>query len=662
MKKEKKTGIRIKLIGIIIPIVLIIMLSFFALARNMMLKSAQEKLQVEARVYSEKISAWTKQIFGELQIYQDTIEEGNFANDEAILRYMETTCDKNAAYSVGLYMGDDSGVYLDGSGWVPGDDWVLTERDWYVDGADNEELAFGEPYYDSMTGQMCVSASVRVDYPQAVRVLATDVYLDYVVGLISEIGSQSELEPFLVTKTGQMLLAHPQKEMMAVTLTEPGIDSLYGNISKNMNAGDGRVLEIEGDKGNYFVCINPIERTDWYFVSYIEEQKALADLYRIEVIMAIIAIIATVILIVVIFRIMNRVVKPVQKVTDVICKIAEGDFSQNLDSRGNDEIAGMIRNMQTFILQMRGTISEIREISDWMNTQSVENGQVSQSLKNASGNQYQEMEVLDKMVQKLTAASDKLSEQMRELSGMVENTYGDGKVAAELMKESEVVSGSGKKDMEHIGKGMDNINASMEVLSAEMDKVGKITEQIGNMVTLIMSIANETKLLALNASIEAARAGEAGRGFAVVAEQIRKLAANSGVAADEISGLTVQIENTVKQTISHMDRSVQEVQENVKVVADARMTFETLYEKVGETSQRVGQMIEMIDRIETVTKEMDGIVEEQVLATEQMAQSANELSDYTKEVLSNSNKIAEDATGLKSRSSEMKDYMRKFRI
>ena len=67
---------------------------------------------------------------------------------------------------------------LDASGWVPDADWVLTQRDWYLEGCEHQELAFGEPYYDSQTGQVCVSASVRMDYDRAVRVMAVDVYLD----------------------------------------------------------------------------------------------------------------------------------------------------------------------------------------------------------------------------------------------------------------------------------------------------------------------------------------------------------------------------------------------------------------------------------------------------------------------------------------------------
>lgn len=662
MKEKKSTGIRLKVIGIIIPIVFIIIISFFTLARNMVLKSSQESLQAEAQKYGEQISSWTNQIFSELQVYQNTINSGIFADDKEVLTYLETTCDKNEAYPVGLYMGDDSGVYLDGSGWVPGDDWVLTERDWYVDGKDNEILAFGEPYYDSMTGQMCVSASVRMDYSKATRVLATDVYLDYVVGLVSQIGEQSDLETFLVTKDSQMIIAHPDTKMLAQTLGAEELDSLYGKIGIVLLEEKDGIITVKGDHAEYMAYIQPIEDTDWYLVSYVAEQKVLADLHQMEGIMAIIAIVATIALILAVMAVMNQVVKPVAKVTDVIGEIATGDFSQNLEIKGNDEIAQMSRNMQIFITQMRGTISEISNTAHWLNKQSGDNEKISESLKEASHNQYQAMEVLEEMVEELTLAADEVSRQMEKLVELIQESHADGEVADALMKESVVMSKSGKRDMENINGGMSNINSSITTLSEQIAKVGDTTAQIGNMVNMIMEIAEETNLLSLNASIEAARAGEAGRGFAVVAEQIGKLAANSGVAADDISRLTIEIQETVQQAVVQMDDSVGEVKKNVEMVSGARETFEALYQKVDETSQRVAKMIEVIGQVDVVANEMEEITAEQVRATEQIAQSAKELEQHTKKVVEGSDVVADDAEELKKESVELMECMSKFKI
>lgn len=664
MKNHKKRGIsiRMKLIGIIIPIVLIIIISFFTLSRNMVLKISKENLQAKSQSYTEEIDSWVNQILGELQIYQNTIEEGNFVDDAAILKYMETSVDKNEAYPVGLYMGDDNNVYLDGSGWIPGDDWVLTERDWYIDGKDNNSFAFGEPYYDSMTGQVCVSASVHVNYEKAVRVLATDVYLDYVSGLVSDISAKGELEAFLVIGKSQTVIAHPDKAMTAITLDTSGLDSLYTNVGDALAQNRDGIISVKGDNGKYFASLNPVENTDWYLVTYITEQNMLSDLHQMEIIMLLIAAVAAIALILAMLRVMNRVVKPVAKMTNIIDHIAEGDFSQNLEVKGNDEIARMSSNMQMFITQMRSTISEISSTSDWLNKQSMENEDVSDALRNSSKSQSHEMEVLGQMVDQISVAVEDVSSQMDDLAELIRKTQAEGEAADRLMKESVDMSQSGKSDMDRINKGMNDINTSITTLSEQITRVGNTTAQIGDMVNLIMDISEETNLLSLNASIEAARAGEAGKGFAVVAEQIGKLAANSSTAADDISNLTSEIKATVDEVVAHMSASVSGVQQSVKIVSGASTTFDSLYKKVEETGQRVNEMIELVGRVNDVAQQMEQITATQVQATEQITQSAKELDQHTKNVTASSDMVAESAQNLKKESMELMERMGKFKI
>lgn len=663
MKREKKrnVSIRVKLILVIIPIVFLIVCSFFYLSRNMVLKFSKEDLQDKSQINTEKIRGWKDQIMGELQVYQNTIEQGGFADDDAILNYMKTSVEKSDSYPVGLYMGDDRGVYLDGSGWVPEDDWVLTERDWYLDGKDNEQFAFGEPYYDSMTGQVCVSASVRVKYDKAVRVLATDVYLDYVSGLMEDISKQGDMDAFLVTKGSQTLIAHPDKKMIASTLKKEGLDPLYAELGNALAADTQGIFSVRGDGGTYYASLNAVEGTDWYLVTYVKESKVLADLHRMEMIMAAIALVAALVLIVVILKIMNRIVKPVKSITKVIDKIAEGDFSQNLESKGNDEIARMSNNMQSFITQMRGTITDITDTAKWLERQSVENGEVSESLKNSSENQAKEMDMLGRMVEQLSEAAENAASQMDNLASLIQQANMEGETAEQLMQESVTMSRNGKADMERINSGMAHINGSIDMLSDQINRVGNIISQIGNMVHLIIDIAEETNLLSLNASIEAARAGEAGKGFAIVAEQIGKLATSSSNAADQISKLTEEIQGTVTEAVDHMNNSVDEVQTNVGIVSEASATFESLYGKVEETSGRVKQMIELVSKVEKVSQLMDDISKSQAQATEQIVQSTGELSEQTHNVTEGSYTVAENAGELKKESMELMGRIGRFK-
>ena len=559
-------------------------------------------------------------------------------------------------------MGDDSGVYLDGSGWVPGDDWVLTERDWYVDGKDNDTFAFGEPYYDSMTGDVCVSASVHVNDPDAVRVLATDVYLDYVAQLVTEISNESSTKAFLVTGNSNTIIAHHDTDMLAVSLDTEGYDSLYSNISTAITNGKNGIISLKGDTAKYFVCLNAVDNTDWYLVTYIPEKDMLSDLYSMELVMILIAALSAILLLFATLKITGNVVKPVAKVTNVIGQIAEGDFSKNLEVKGNDEIARMSKNMQMFISGMRETISEISNTADWLNKQSVENGKVSDSLLDSSRSQAKAMELLSKLAEQLSTAADEVATQMDSLADLIRETYEEGTISDKLMTESVGMSQSGKNDMEHINSGMTSISNSINTLAAQIDKVGNSTAQIGDMVNLIMDIAEETNLLSLNASIEAARAGEAGKGFAVVAEQISKLAVSSSSAADDIAKLTLEIKDTVDEAVSHMNTSVSEVEKNVEIVSETQSTFLGLYEKVEETSRRVEQMINLIGNVDTVAEQMKKITENQKQVAEQIADATKESSYHTENVTSNSNVVAENASSLKKESMTLMEKMSRFKL
>lgn len=662
MKQRKSVSIRLKLMGVIIPIVFVIIISFFSLSRNVILKLSKDGLQTKALLYSEQISAWVADILGELQVHKENIEGDLFADDEAVLRYLENTVERNEAYPAGIYVGDERGIYLDGTGWVPGDDWVLVERDWFVEGKENDTLTFGEPYYDSMTGQMCVSVSARMDYPDAVRVLASDIYLDYISTVIEGINKQEDVKAFLVAGSSQTLIAHPDSEMIAATLGTADQDTLYGNISKVLTEKPNEIVSVKGDQGDYYVSLTPIDQTDWYLAVYLEEGDMLAALYRVELIMLGVAVVVAFVLILLVFRLVNQVVKPVVRMTKVLDSITEGDFSQNLEVKGNDEIARMSNNMQMFILWMRDTISGINDTANWLNNQSGENEKISESLKVSSENQAEASALLGRMVEQLAVAVSEADAQMNSLSELIGETQREGREADLLMQESVEMSQGGKKDMDNINHGMSGISTSITALSEQITRVGNATTQIGEMVNMIMDIATETNLLSLNASIEAARAGEAGRGFAVVAEQIGKLAASSSTAADDIAKLTTEIESTVETTVRQMQESVSEVQKNVEIVSGASETFDRLYEKVDETSNRVDSMIDLVGRLNEVAQEMQQITESQTQTAEQITASADEVNRHTVNVAADSNTMAESAEELRRESMELMDKMGKFKL
>ena len=147
------------------------------------------------------------------------------------------------------------------------------------------------------------------------------------------------------------------------------------------------------------------------------------------------------------------------------------------------------------------------------------------------------------------------------------------------MKEAD----AGRTSMISVTQSMEEMKEGMDVLEQSITNVGDAAVKIDEITSTIRNIADETNLLALNASIEAARAGEAGRGFAVVATQIKNLAETSGAAADEISELIDSVTSLIKGTVERSHESVEQINTSASMVDEASAQFNTIFESIEKT-------------------------------------------------------------------------------
>lgn len=293
--KRRYIWANIKLVGTIVPVVLVMIVIYFMLVRREVLTLSKEKLSLESQYYAEEISTWAESVLTEITIYKTMIEQLGLET-EATYELLTTSAGTHDAYPYGLYMGDDQGNYFDASGWVPDEDFVVTERDWYIEGLAHDHFTFGEPYVDAMTGGTCVSVTCRLNTAPAITVLSTDVYLDYASQLVDEVTSDKIEHAFFVTRENRLIVADSNASMVGLALSSQNDSLLYKNVSLLLDAGKTGQSSILGDESVFFVDINVIPDTDWYFVTCMNRNEVLKDLWRIEFPMLLLAVIACVLL------------------------------------------------------------------------------------------------------------------------------------------------------------------------------------------------------------------------------------------------------------------------------------------------------------------------------------------------------------------------------
>lgn len=130
--------------------------------------------------------------------------------------------------------------------------------------------------------------------------------------------------------------------------------------------------------------------------------------------------------------------------------------------------------------------------------------------------------------------------------------------------------------MEELAASSVSVNENQQTLNKEILEVKNISEQINVILNAIKGIADQTKMLGLNASIEAARAGAAGRGFEVVATEIRNLSQNSKETAMQIVKLTSDIQESVKKTLKISDSTMQNTEQQSAAIQQTTASVEEI--------------------------------------------------------------------------------------
>lgn len=143
--------------------------------------------------------------------------------------------------------------------------------------------------------------------------------------------------------------------------------------------------------------------------------------------------------------------------------------------------------------------------------------------------------------------------------------------------------------MEELAASSVMITSNQDLLNKEILNVRNISSQINEILDSIKGIADETKMLGLNAAIEAARAGEAGRGFGVVATEIRTLSQSSKETAMQIVKLTADIQNSVQKTIEVSESTMTNTEQQSAAIQETTASIEELLSLANELNEMANQ-------------------------------------------------------------------------
>ena len=314
--------------------------------------------------------------------------------------------------------------------------------------------------------------------------------------------------------------------------------------------------------------------------------------------------------------------KPLGRVVELVTNARDGDMSIIRDDfhyEGHDELGELGDALSEMFISLRTAITDIRdnansstEKASTMHEDAKANFDGANSVRKAVADAVKLMESNSASLeesnagtQEMSAASMTSAQAATDCAEFISNVTQVANKATQTVQEAIA-------NMAILQKKTDE---SGEKLQGLVDSVDKISEFIG----VITSIADQTNLLALNAAIEAARAGEAGRGFAVVAESVRKLAEESGRAADSVRGLMGALQDGARNTKSASDETAELLVQTVEKANGAKDSL----------AEAMGQIDKANDRIQNIA----AVAEEQAASSKEIATGIDNVTKATTEIL-----------------------------
>jgi methyl-accepting chemotaxis protein len=304
--------------------------------------------------------------------------------------------------------------------------------------------------------------------------------------------------------------------------------------------------------------------------------------------------------------------------SEFIGKVAKGDLGQHVEAEGNDEFSVIGENLNAMV---DGLASITNQIGEANNTLWIALGQIQSTVNAQAVGASQQAAAVSEITVTL--------EEVRSTSAQnLTKTKQLGEVAERVRREG----AQGQQILEQAVAGMETIHERVENIAHTILALSEQTQQIGEITDVVSNIAQQSKMLALNASIEAAKAGEAGKGFAVVAAEVKELAIQSQQS-------TAQVQKILQDIRRATDRAVMATEEGNRRV-DAGVV---LVEKSGEMMK---QLSEVIDETARATRQIVAAVQQEVIGIDQVSNAMNEINKVTSQFVSSTQQTKDAATNM----------------
>lgn len=310
----------------------------------------------------------------------------------------------------------------------------------------------------------------------------------------------------------------------------------------------------------------------------------------------------------------------VNRYSQFIEEVAEGNLRNNLalDSNTNEDLYKLGNNLNEMVVGLRTMALQIRDTVASIATAATQ-------IQAATTQQSATTAEQDAAVTQTVAT-------VEEVRVTVQQSAERAQTVASTAQQSVAVSRDGQQAVVDTVKGMDSIRHRVSDIAENILMLSERTQQIGEIIDTVNALADQSKLLALNASIEAARAGEEGKGFAVVAMEVRQLAEQSREATARVRSILSEIQQATNTAVMVTEEGSKGAESGMEMAQRAGEAIRNLAATIEEAAQSALQIAASTNQQSNGMDQLAAAMTQIQQATAQTAASARQTEQSIREL------------------------------
>jgi methyl-accepting chemotaxis protein len=332
------------------------------------------------------------------------------------------------------------------------------------------------------------------------------------------------------------------------------------------------------------------------------------------------------------------ITRPIQKFLKQSKAVVAGDLTINLGTARRDETGQLIHAVGAIVDKLTGVIDRVIPVAVRIDDSIA-------VLKTAVDRTVEGTQKQADRAGQISAAAEEMTQTVADLARTSAASAGLSRAAMQTAL-------TGRQYADQASSDVGRVNEAAGILVERIEQMNRSTKEITEVVGLIRGIAEQTNLIALNASIEASRAGHAGGRFSVIAEEVRKLARNAGDATGDVA----RIVQSLQADMAEIRQAVTVVKENLDsasaAIHNSDSTLDRIVSNFKDVDQNIAQIASAIEELSITSRD----VAQNIAETMNIAGDIEQMARRVKEEFNHLVEVAEDlrgsTVGIKTRATE----------